>query len=71
MAGSKWDIPEIIGKRGRLLASGMEFTVRVLAAKTVFGERRALIEPEAGEGRAWVAMGRVRVEREGGEEAGA
>ena len=61
---SRWDLPEIMHRTGRILLSGLEVAVHVKAAKTVFGERRALISPVAGSGEQWVPLKRVRLDRE-------
>lgn len=49
-----------VGSVGLLSGEGMEFPVRVLDTKVVWGVQRFLVEPVGGKGQKWADAVRVR-----------
>jgi hypothetical protein len=58
-------LAEAVGRTGTLRTREEKFKikVRILDARRVYGRLEYLVTPEGGEGKAWTAATRVRLER--------
>lgn len=58
-------LAQAIGKRGRLMESGLAFHVEIRDVREVYGRLDYLVIPVAGDGSKWVAAERVTLDTEG------
>lgn len=55
------ELSKLVGREGTILAGlgGISIPVRVVDVRQVYGRTEALVQPHAGDGEAWVELGRV------------
>jgi hypothetical protein len=57
------ELTELVGRAGLMdMQAGLRVRVHILEAKRTYGRTRVRVEPEAGEGTAWVYLERVKLE---------